>query len=122
MQYNVYFIVSLPVNMNTLALSTLIFAVFMLAGGYLGYVQARSKASLIAGSAFAALLALATFLIASEDKSTSHYGVILATILSVVNLVFGLMRYFKTRKVMPAGIIAIMSFSLLILCVLELTR
>lgn len=108
--------------MNTLALSTLIFAVFMLAGGYLGYIQARSKASLIAGSAFAVFLALSTFLIASEDKSTAHYGVILATILSVINLVFGLMRYFKTRKMMPAGIIAIMSFALLILCVLELTR
>ncbi|MCS7027675.1 MAG: TMEM14 family protein [Bacteroidia bacterium] len=108
--------------MNTLAISTLVFAVFMLAGGYLGYVQARSKASLIAGSAFAALLALATFLIASEDKSTAHYGIILATLLSVTNLVFGLLRYFKTRKLMPAGIIAIMSFALLLLCVLELTR
>lgn len=108
--------------MNTLALSTLIFAVFMLAGGYLGYVQARSRASLIAGSIFAALLALATYLIASEDKTTVHYGVILATGLSIINLIFGLMRYFKTRKLMPAGIIAIMSFSLFILCVLELTR
>ncbi|MCS7029768.1 MAG: TMEM14 family protein [Bacteroidia bacterium] len=108
--------------MNTLAISTLIFAVFMLAGGYLGYVQARSKASLVAGSAFAVLLALSTFLIASDDKTTVQYGVILATLLSVINLVFGLMRYFKTRKLMPAGIIAIMSFALLLLCVLELTR
>lgn len=108
--------------MNTLAITTLIFAVFMLVGGYLGYIQARSKASLIAGSIFAVLLALATYLLASENKTTIHYGIILATVISVFNLIFGLVRYFKTKKLMPAGIIAIMSFALLVLCVLELTR
>lgn len=106
--------------MNSLALSDLIFAVFMLVGGYMGYVQARSKASLIAGSAFAALLAVAAFLVADENVQTKQYGVILTFVLGAVNLVFGIMRYSKTKKLMPAGIIAIMSAALLLLAAIEL--
>jgi uncharacterized membrane protein (UPF0136 family) len=84
----------------------LLYAVLVLAGGVMGYVKARSKPSLISG-----LISGAALLIAWGITLGNSYnaGIGLATCLAIALLiVFGL-RFRKTNKFMPAGLMAIVS-------------
>ena len=77
-----------------------IFIVFLLAGGLVGFLKAGSKASLIASSIFALPLVLAAL------------GVIPAVVADVVLgilLVYMAVKFSKTRKLMPSGVMAILS-------------
>ena len=80
-----------------------IYIALLLAGGVMGFVKAGSKVSLIASSLFAALLALCALRVAN-----SLYLAI--GVITVVLLVF-VMRYSKSKKFMPAGLMVILSFA-----------
>ncbi len=89
--------------------SLLILALLVCVGGVIGYKKAGSKASLIMGTASAALLAVA-FVIATQAPST---GLLVGLVISLMlSAVFGV-RLKKTGKFMPAGL-------LLALCLVEL--
>jgi uncharacterized membrane protein (UPF0136 family) len=83
-----------------------LYALFLCAGGLIGYFKAGSRASLIAGtsSALAALLALWLW------SRNSPLGIPLALVLSLVLFVLFAYRYaVKTRKFMPSGMLAVLS-------------
>ncbi len=83
----------------------LVFGVVTIAGGVMGFVKARSRASLIAGGASGALLLVAGFLVGA--------GVLLAGL--ILGLVISLAlagqfgpKFMRTRQMMPAGLMAVL--------------
>ncbi|MDX2242820.1 MAG: TMEM14 family protein [Leptolyngbyaceae cyanobacterium bins.302] len=83
----------------------LLYAVLVIAGGILGYVKAQSKPSLISGLISGIALLVAWF-ITLQNYDT---GMTLATIFAIALLIVFALRFRKTNKFMPAGLMAILS-------------
>ena len=83
----------------------ILFGVLTIAGGIVGYVKAGSVASIIAGSITGVLLLVAAFLL------PAHRGLGLATALVISLLLAGqfVPKFFSTHKVMPAGLMSVLS-------------
>ena len=73
-------------------------------GGIIGYIQAQSKASLISGMISGLLLILG----GAMQWQGQAWGLILASIFTAVLVVVVVARLVKTRKFMPAGLMAIL--------------
>jgi len=91
-------------------LIVLVFGIFNLAGGVIGYRKAQSRASLIAGSAAGTILLFAAF--------QMNRGILAGSYLSLaVALLLGL-RFFgtwmKKRRLMPDLLMVILSLATLI--------
>ena len=84
-----------------------IYIALLLAGGMMGFLKAKSKASLMMSFAFAAALALCQLGILNVPN--------LADILLVVLLLFFGFRLLKGKKFMPAGLMTILTIATLIL-------
>jgi uncharacterized membrane protein (UPF0136 family) len=84
-----------------------IYIVLLVIGGVIGFVKAKSKPSLIASSIFAVALALVNLRIV-EVKNLADI------LLSLLIVVFA-MRYAKTKKFMPAGMMIILTVVTLVL-------
>lgn len=85
-----------------------IYIVLLIAGGLTGYLKAKSKASIIASSIFAAVLALFAL-----DILPVRFA---WTIIVVLILFFG-RRYFESKKFMPGGLmffVSLLTLSLLL--------
>lgn len=83
----------------------LLYAVTVLAGGVVGYLKARSKPSLISGLV-SGLALLVAGVIAFQQYSV---GITLAMILAIALLIIFAIRFRKTNKFMPAGLMATLS-------------
>ena len=81
----------------------ILFGLLSIAGGLAGFVRAKSRASLIAGAAAGALLLCAGFLLGT---SHAQLGLYLAGLLSVALAGRFVPSFLKTRKPMPAGVMA----------------
>ena len=81
----------------------LLFGLVAIAGGAIGYARAKSKASLIAGSASGALLIIAGLL------SPSVPGFILALIVSILLIAHFGRSYAAKKKPMPAITMIVLS-------------
>ena len=95
-----------------------IYAVLLAVGGVIGYTKAGSRPSLIAGlgSAVASILALVL------SFQNSGWGMGLGALVAIVLAVFfGYRCAVKTRKFMPAGLLAVLSVVVLVVSVLVLT-
>lgn len=93
---------------KTLTIFVLVYALLLLIGGLIGYFKADSLASLLMGSIFAVLLFLSGILV----HQGFFLGLISSRILTLLLSFFFLYRYIQTHKVMPAGIMALLSLSL----------
>ena len=82
-----------------------IFGILTILGGVMGYVKAQSTVSLIAGGVSGILLLLADYLLPGNLVA----GLVLALVVSL--LLFGqfLPRFIRTRKLMPAGLMTLLS-------------
>jgi uncharacterized membrane protein (UPF0136 family) len=83
----------------------IVFGVLTIAGGVLGYVKAGSTASIIVGSISGILLLVAGFIL-SQHRAV---GLIIALIVSLLLAAQFIPKYFRTAKVMPAGLMALLS-------------
>ena len=95
----------LPQSMEAAKIYFIIFGILTIAGGGVGYVKAGSVASIIAGCIAGVLLLLAAFLL------PEHHAIGVSTAL-VVSLLLALQfvpKFLRTGKVMPAGMMAILS-------------
>jgi uncharacterized membrane protein (UPF0136 family) len=86
-------------------ISLLVFSILVCAGGVVGFLKAKSKASLIAGLVSAALLALSYSISGRNVKQ----GLIMGAVVSALLCIMMGIRFGKTKKFMPAGMIAVLS-------------
>lgn len=91
--------------MTQLAWLILLYALLVLAGGILGYVKARSKPSLISGVVSGIALAIAWYI----SLQNPLVGFPLAALFALGLLIVFAIRFRKTNKFMPAGLMAILS-------------
>lgn len=87
------------------------FGIFMLLGGFFGW-KAGSKVSLIAGLTSGALVLL-TYYSQLAEKNKFLVLAILGALLTVSFL----MRFLKTQKVMPSGMLLAVSLAFAVFCV-----
>jgi len=93
-----------------LTVYTNIFFSLVFTGGLIGFFKRGSKASLIAGTISALLLALGIYWFdTSETRHTT--GLYLLVGVSAFLAVFAIIRLIRTGKLMPAGIILLLSMA-----------
>ena len=94
-----------------------IYAVLLAVGGVIGYTKAGSRPSLIAGSA-SAVAALIALVVSFQN---SGWGMGLGALIAILLAVFFGYRFaVKTRKFMPAGLLAVVSVIVLAVTILTL--
>ncbi len=87
-----------------------VYIALLVVGGLIGFLKAKSKASLIASLAFAVPLSLC----ASGVVPPSAAGLVANILLAVLAIFFG-MRFAKTKAFMPGGLMTIASVVALLL-------
>ncbi len=91
--------------MQTAAIIVWVYGALVLVGGVMGWVKARSKPSLIAGIVFGvALIVVGAGINAGHGTDVR----VAATLAAVLGIIMGV-RFAKSRKFMPAGLLAIVS-------------
>ena len=83
----------------------IIFGLLTIVGGVIGYVKAGSTASIIAGGISGIVLIAAAFLL----PGNAPLGLIVAGIVSIALAARFIPAFMKTGKVMPAGLMAVLS-------------
>lgn len=95
-----------------------VFGVLTIAGGVVGFVKAKSRASLIAGTVAGVLLLLSGYLVGTRGRDGLFLG--LAVSLSLAARFVG--AYARSRKVMPAGVMAALGVIGVVLTALAIAR
>lgn len=90
--------------MNPGVLVAIAYGILAIVGGILGYVQAQSKISLMAGVGCGVLLLVS----AGLQLQGLAWGLMAAMGVTSLLIVAFLMRWLKTRKFMPAGLMLIL--------------
>ena len=90
--------------MNLSIIAAFAYGILAIVGGIIGYIQARSKVSLLSGSISGLLLVLAAYF----QLQGQTWGSILAVIVTAVLVVVFTVRLVKTRKFIPAGLMTIL--------------
>src|SRR6516165_4144320 len=83
-----------------------VYAILLAVGGIVGYTKAGSRPSLIAGLASAAAALLSLLLSFQNPQWGMGLGALVAILLTAF---FGYRFAVKTRKFMPAGLLAVVS-------------
>jgi uncharacterized membrane protein (UPF0136 family) len=96
----------------------IIFGLLTIAGGIMGYVKAGSTASIVAGSMSGILLLVAAFLL----PKYLEIGLIVAVLVSLLLAGRFIPNFFRTGKVMPAGMMAILSVIGIVMAVIAWIR
>ena len=94
------------------------YALLILVGGIIGYVQSASKASLISGIAFGSLLLISAGLMFQRKQ----IGTWMALFLSVILEVFFTWRFAKTLHFFPSGLLSLISLVVIILVALKVRK
>ena len=92
------------------------FGALTVAGGVAGFVRAKSRASLIAGAISGGLLVAAGYLAGSGGRLGMFVGLGVSTALAGRFVT----AYLKSKKIMPAGLMAILSVGGVVLTALAL--
>ena len=80
------------------------FGALTIAGGVLGYVKARSSASIVAGAVFGGLLLVAGYLVGRGGRSGAILGLVVSAMLAG-----RFTKAFRSNgKVMPGGLMALL--------------
>ncbi|MBW4561468.1 MAG: hypothetical protein KME32_09985 [Mojavia pulchra JT2-VF2] len=97
-------------------IATFAYGILSIIGGIIGSIQANSKISLLSGSISGLLLIFAAF----WQLQGQTWGLLMATFITAVLIVFFAMRLAKTRKFMPAGLMFILGMLALVLMLNQL--
>jgi len=90
--------------MNPSIISAIAYGILAIVGGTLGYIQAQSKISLLAGCGCGILLLISALL----QFQGQTWALFAAMGITVILLLAFMMRWIKTRKFMPAGLMLIL--------------
>ncbi len=102
--------------MQNIAIVVLVYGALVLVGGVMGFARAQSKPSLCAGVGFGLALLLCGAMLWQGNRRVLPGGVVLAGVLLVV---MGI-RFARTRKFMPAGLVALLSLVVVVMLVMAL--
>jgi len=102
--------------MNIAIIAAIAYGIIALIGGITGYIQARSIASLISGI-ISGLLLLAGAVFYLQGQA---WGFTLALIVTAILVIVFTIRFVKTRKFMPAGLMLTLGVLTLIVMVSQL--
>ena len=94
------------------------FGLLTIAGGVMGYVNARSAVSLFAGAISGGLLLVAAFLLPSHAVA----GLALGGLISLLLTGYFLPAFFRTRKIAPAGMMSVLSVLGVVFAILDWMR
>ena len=83
----------------------IVFGALTILGGIVGYVKAGSVASIIAGSITGVLLLVAAFLLPEHRTA----GLAIALVISLLLAAQFMPKLLRTGRVMPAGIMSVLS-------------
>lgn len=83
----------------------IVFGLLTIAGGIMGYAKAGSTISLISGSISGLLILIAAFLL----RGNAVAGLVLGGLVSLLLIGYFLPAFIRTGKMMPAGMMAILS-------------
>ena len=92
-------------NMDATKLYFLVFGALTIVGGIIGYVKAGSLPSIIAGAITGVLLLVAEFLLPEHRAA----GIATAFVVSFVLAAQFVPKFIRTGKMMPAGMMSILS-------------
>ncbi|MBD2296603.1 hypothetical protein H6G06_24755 [Anabaena sphaerica FACHB-251] len=87
------------------------YGILALVGGIIGYIQAKSKVSLMSGSISGLLLLFAGYC----QLQGQTWGLTLAAFVTAILVVFFAFRLAKIRKFMPAGLMIIFGMLTLVI-------
>ncbi|MDF5708204.1 MAG: TMEM14 family protein [Nostoc sp. S4] len=90
--------------MNLSIIGAFAYGILAIAGGIIGYIQAKSQVSLLSGGISGLLLIIAAYL----QLQGQTLGLIFAVLITAVLVVFFVFRLAKTRKFMPAGLMSVL--------------
>lgn len=93
-----------------------LYGILSIIGGIIGYKSAGSKVSLISGTISGLLLLLAAYL----QIQGQSLGLIIAVIITTILVIVFAIRLYKTRKMMPAGLMVGLGLVALILMLSQL--
>jgi uncharacterized membrane protein (UPF0136 family) len=96
----------------------IVFGLLTIAGGLMGYLKAGSTASLIAGSISGLLLLVAAFLLPSHVI----VGLAIGGVVSLLLAAQFLPAFFRTGKMMPAGLMSLLSILGVVFTIAAWTR
>lgn len=91
----------------------IVFGILTIAGGIVGYVKAGSTISLVAGSISGVLLLIAAWLMPDHQAA----GLIVALLVSLLLAGQFVPKFFRTFKVMPAGLMSVLSILAIIVAI-----
>jgi uncharacterized membrane protein (UPF0136 family) len=98
----------MPIEMlDAVRIYLYVFGALTIAGGIMGYVKANSRPSLIAGVSSGVLLAFAAYLVGAKGM----IGLLLGLVVSLPLAGRFVSSFRKTKKVMPAGLMAVLSIA-----------
>jgi len=104
--------------MQTTAVIVWVYGAIMAVGGVIGYVKVRSKASLLSGVGFGLMLLASGYGVWHGSRRSLAASAVIAALLVAIFAV----RLVKTRRFMPAGVLAVLSLAALIVFGVALTR
>ena len=104
--------------MQNTAIEIWVYGVLMMVGGVIGFVKVGSKASLISGVGMGALLLISGY---GVWRGTAN-SLMVAEVVTMLLLVLFAIRYAKTRRFMPAGMLAVISLVAAIVFGMALSR
>ena len=96
--------------MNFSIVAVFAYGILAIVGGIIGYMQANSKVSLISGTISGLLLVIAGFF----QLQGQGWAAILGAVVTAVLVVVFAVRFAKTRKFMPAGLMVILGIVTLV--------
>jgi uncharacterized membrane protein (UPF0136 family) len=95
------------------------YGVLVLVGGTIGFVKAKSRASLIAGVVLGSLLGIAAGLLATGSPVVAAA---LGLVSALVLIARFLPAFLRTKKLMPAGAVVVVGAWVVVACVLSLAK
>jgi uncharacterized membrane protein (UPF0136 family) len=91
--------------MEQTAIEVWVYAAIMILGGIAGYVRVGSKASLLSGVG----MGLALLASGYGVWCGSEHSLVVAEVIALLLVVLFAVRYVKSRRFVPAGVLAILS-------------
>ena len=104
--------------MQNQAILVWVFGGLVILGGVMGFLKAKSKASLISGLVFGVLLVLCGYAIYEGRTVGLQAGALISLVLA---LIMG-RRFLATKKFMPAGLVAGLGLIVTVVLALALFR